>query len=81
LVFTHIFEQFSSDEELVAAGLIDHQTLVTVELREHGAVTEVLLVQEKVPSEEAEGVLRYGWGSILDRLGAHVAQTGRGAAG
>jgi uncharacterized protein YndB with AHSA1/START domain len=79
LVFTHTFEQDSTDEPLAAAGLIDYQTLVTVELRVHQDGTEVVLVQEKIPSVEAEGVLRHGWESILDRLGAYVTQTGRNA--
>jgi uncharacterized protein YndB with AHSA1/START domain len=81
LVFTHTFAQDSDDEPLAAAGLIDHPTLVTVELRVHGGVTKVVLVQETIPTEEAERVLRHGWVSILDRLGAYVAQSADDAAG
>ena len=79
LVFTHTFEPYSSDEPLAAVGLTDHRTLVTVELHVHRGGTEVVLVQEKIPTEEAEGMLRQGWESILDRLGVYVAQTGREA--
>lgn len=74
LVFTHTFEQHSSDEPFAATGLTRHHTLVTVGLHIHRGVTEVVLVQEEIPSAEAEGVLRRGWDSILDRLAAYVAQ-------
>jgi uncharacterized protein YndB with AHSA1/START domain len=76
LVFTHTFEQ-SSGEPFAAAGLTDHFTLVTVELRADRDGTEVVLVQEEIPSTAAGGVLRQGWESILDRLAAYATRPNR----
>jgi hypothetical protein len=61
--------------------LTDHYTLVTVELRVHRDGTEVVLVQEEIPSAEAGSVLQRGWASILDRLAEYVVQSNREAAG
>jgi uncharacterized protein YndB with AHSA1/START domain len=72
LVFTHTFEEGSGDLFAIA-GLTDHHTLVTVELRADRDGTELVLVQEQIPSTAAEGVLRPGWESILTRLAAYVA--------
>jgi uncharacterized protein YndB with AHSA1/START domain len=81
LVFTHTFEQHSSDDPFTAVGLTDHFTLVTVELHANRDLTEVVLVQEEIPSAEAEGVLTVGWTTILDKLARYVARTDGEVAG
>lgn len=44
------------------------ETLVTVELRERGASTEVVLTHELFPSAEVRQQHERGWASCLDRL-------------
>jgi uncharacterized protein YndB with AHSA1/START domain len=74
LVFTHTFEQHSSDDPFTAVGLTGHYTLVTIQLRPRGDVTELVLVQEEIPSAGAEGVLSAGWDGILDKLAGYVGR-------
>lgn len=81
LVFTHTFEQHSSDDPFAAVGLTSHDTLVTVELYAHRDVTEVVLVQEEIPTTEAEGILSAGWHTILDKLEGYVARTDNAVTG
>jgi len=77
LVFTHTFEQYSSDDPFAAVGLTGHYTLVTVELNAHREVAELVLVQEEIPTTEAEGVLSAGWHTILDKLAEYVDTASR----
>lgn len=76
LVFTHTFESRSSDPRFAAAGLIGHHTLVTVELHARGDVTELVLVQEQIPTAEAEQVLQAGWHGILETLARYLTRAG-----
>lgn len=49
------------------------ETLVTVELRERGAATEVVLVHEGFPAVEARDSHEQGWTACLANLEAMVA--------
>ena len=48
------------------------ETLVTVELIEHGAQTELVLTHEGLPDKKAQEMHTTGWNSILDRLSSQV---------
>ena len=65
LVFTHMFEHRGSSAPFAQVGLAGHETLVTVEFVARGESTELTLVQEQVPTPEAEELLRVGWQGIL----------------
>jgi uncharacterized protein YndB with AHSA1/START domain len=71
LVFTHRFEQLGGGS-LAAVGLTAQHTLVSVELVPHGEGTELVLVQEKIPTVEAQGILSAGWHGILDKLARYM---------
>jgi uncharacterized protein YndB with AHSA1/START domain len=73
LVFTHSFESRGSSAPFAQAGLVGHDTLVTVEFTARGDKTSLVLVQEQIPSAEAESMLRGGWDGILDKLVRHVS--------
>ena len=49
---------------------------VTVEFHARAETTEVVLVQEAIPTEAAENVVRIGWQSILDRLAEYLGRGG-----
>ncbi len=66
LVFTHMFEAGSGP--LIEARLVNHETLVTVELRQGEAATELILKQEQLPGPLALKMLRGGWGGMLKKL-------------
>jgi uncharacterized protein YndB with AHSA1/START domain len=68
LVFTHTFESRGSSAPFLRAGLVGHETLVTVELTARGEATELVLTQERIPAPGAEDMLRIGWEGILDKL-------------
>jgi uncharacterized protein YndB with AHSA1/START domain len=68
LVFTHTFESRGSSAAFAVAGLVGHETLVTVELTAQGDMTELMLTQEQIPTSGAEDMLRVGWEGILDKL-------------
>ncbi len=72
LVFTHSFESESAGAVFATVGLIEHETLVTVQFIDCGSSTEVVLAQEQIPSPDAEEALRYGWNGILDGLAEHL---------
>jgi len=76
LVFTHMFERRDGGAMFVEAGLADHQTLVTVEFHARGRATELVLIQEKLPTAAAGEALQIGWQGILDRLGEYLGQGG-----
>ncbi|PYK74081.1 MAG: SRPBCC domain-containing protein [Verrucomicrobia bacterium] len=46
----------------------EHVSVVTVELTDHGADTEVRLIHEQLPSTESRDRHSEGWNSVLDRL-------------
>jgi uncharacterized protein YndB with AHSA1/START domain len=73
LVFTHTFESRGGSAPFAHAGLVGHETLVTVELTAKGDKTELVLVQERIPSADAETMLRGGWEGILDKLVRHAS--------
>jgi uncharacterized protein YndB with AHSA1/START domain len=81
LVFTHTFARFEGAPQVAPAGLTGHQTLVTVVFRAHGEATEVVLVQEPIPSAAAEQALQHGWQEILDKLASYLARAGGQDAG
>ena len=74
LVFTHTLAQQGDSAQFAAVGLAGHQTLVTVVFHAHGDATEVVLVQEQIPTAAAEQTLQYGWQAILDKLAGHLAR-------
>jgi uncharacterized protein YndB with AHSA1/START domain len=75
LRFTHTFEQHNSGDQFAAIGLTSHYTLVTVEVRARGDGTELVLMQEEIPSAEAERMLSAGWDAILDKLARYIARS------
>jgi uncharacterized protein YndB with AHSA1/START domain len=50
------------------------ETLVTVELREKGATTEVVLTHSPFSSDEERDKHDHGWVGCLDRLARYLAQ-------
>jgi uncharacterized protein YndB with AHSA1/START domain len=44
------------------------ETLVTVEMIQHGQQTELVLTHENLPDQQAQEMHAMGWNSILDRL-------------
>jgi uncharacterized protein YndB with AHSA1/START domain len=74
LVFTHTFERRSSHAPLAEVGLDALHTRVTVVLHARGDVTEVVLVQEKIPTMDAEQMLRLGWLGILEKLAGYLGR-------
>jgi glutathione S-transferase len=77
LVFTHMFENRDSGGLLARAGLAGHQTLVTVEFKAHGSTTELVLVQENIPTPDAEELVQVGWQGILDHLASYLEHIDR----
>lgn len=75
LVFTHMFEHRGSSAPFVRVGLAGHETLVTVEFVARGETTELILVQEQIPTPDAEPMLRVGWQGILANLARHLERT------
>jgi uncharacterized protein YndB with AHSA1/START domain len=74
LVFTHVFERRGGGALFVPAGLADHQTQVTVEFSSHRDGTELVLVQEKIPTSAAEELLEFGWQGILHKLAGYLGR-------
>lgn len=72
LVFTHMFEYRGSSAPFASVGLAGHETLVTVEFIARGARTELVLMQEQIPSPGAEHMLQVGWQGILANLARYV---------
>jgi uncharacterized protein YndB with AHSA1/START domain len=62
LVFTWEWED---DPDRKDAG----DTLVTIELRERGTGTEVVLTHERFPNERARREHEAGWGEVLETIG------------
>jgi uncharacterized protein YndB with AHSA1/START domain len=72
LVFTHTFERRSSYAPLAEVGLGALRTRVTVIFQPRGDVTEVVLLQEKLSTADAEQMLRLGWEGILGKLAGYL---------
>ena len=77
LVFTHKFEHRGSSAPFARVGLTGHATLVTVEFIAGGQATELILVQELVPTMDAERMLHVGWQGILAHLSRYLEQIRR----
>lgn len=77
LVFTHRFEHRGSSVPFARLGLAGHETLVTVEFIARGEMTEMVLVQEQIPTPEAEQMLQVGWQGILANLARHLERIRR----
>jgi uncharacterized protein YndB with AHSA1/START domain len=77
LVFTHMFEHRGSSAPFAGVGLAGHETLVTVEFIARGEATELILVQEQIPTPEAEQMLEFGWQGILANLARHLERIQR----
>jgi len=78
LVFTHVFERRGDGELFAQVGLADHQTLVTVEFKARAGGTELVLVQEKIPTRGAEELVQVGWQGILDKLARYLGSVDGG---
>ncbi len=72
-----VYREISPPERLVMTWVWDHgdlagiETLVTIELAEAGAETDLTLIHEKLPSQEFLDLHRQGWTSsfiCLDRV-------------
>ena len=72
IVFTHVFDRRGGESMFAQVGLAEHQTLVTVEFKALGGATELILVQEKIPTQAAEDLVQIGWQGILDKLERHL---------
>jgi len=77
LVFTHMFEHRGSSASFARVGLVDHETLVTVELVARAGTTELILVQEQIPTPDAEQTLQVGWQGIMANLERHLERIRR----
>lgn len=66
LVFTFAWEQGVSCGK--AAQTQEHETLVTIEFRDPGQATEVVLMHEYFLDSQERDWHSQGWGGCLDRL-------------
>ena len=73
---TGIYQEIIRPEKLVftwsSVNTDNKETLVTVELIQHGQQTELVLTHEGLPDEKARGMHVVGWTSILDKLTVQV---------
>lgn len=74
LVFTHAFERRGGGALFAPVGLADHRTLVTVEFRACAGGTELVLVQEEIPTPAAGELLETGWRGIFDKLAGYLGR-------
>jgi len=72
-----VFEHRGSRAPFARVGLTGHETLVTVEFIARGEATDLILVQEQIPTLDAEQMLQVGWQGILAHLGQHLEQDRR----
>ncbi len=69
-----VYREISPPERLVMTWVWDHgdlagiETLVTIELAEAGAETDLTLTHEKLPSQESLDLHRQGWNSSFNCL-------------
>ena len=74
VTFTGTFREVIPDERLTfdwaVAGDPGDPTFVTVEFRDAEGGTEVVLTHEKIPNADLVNRNRFGWGGMLDKLGA-----------
>jgi uncharacterized protein YndB with AHSA1/START domain len=50
----------------------NEETVITVELREHGANCELVLIHERFPASHSTLQLESGWNQIVEKLGRHL---------
>lgn len=50
----------------------EHETLLTLEFKDLGKETELVLTHENLKSEESRQSHTEGWNSLLDKLGKHL---------
>ena len=74
LVFTYVWEGGVGGERWCEHGLIEVETVVTLEFRDHGERTELLLRHEGFPTMEGRDQHRNGWGSNWDSLDDFVVR-------
>jgi uncharacterized protein YndB with AHSA1/START domain len=76
--FPHIgiYQEIIPPERLVftwfSINTQNQETLVTVELTQHGQQTELVLTHESLPDRKAKEMHVMGWRSILDKLALQV---------
>jgi uncharacterized protein YndB with AHSA1/START domain len=74
VTFTHtgIYQEIIPPDRLVfswtSINTQDQETLVTVELIQHGQQTELVLTHEGLPDQKTKEMHAMGWRSILDKL-------------
>jgi uncharacterized protein YndB with AHSA1/START domain len=56
----------------ISAGTDRQETLVTVDLHEHGSDCELVLTHERIPRVETVNQYEEGWGHILEKLSRHL---------
>jgi uncharacterized protein YndB with AHSA1/START domain len=77
-----VYREISPPERLVMTWAWDHgdmagmETLVTIELNEAGAETELTLTHEKLPSQNAIDLHRQGWTSSFICLDGTIEEDG-----
>lgn len=77
-----VYREISPPERLVMTWVWDHgdlagiETLVTIELAEAGAETELTLTHEKLPSQNSLDLHRQGWTSSFSCLDRVVEEGG-----
>jgi uncharacterized protein YndB with AHSA1/START domain len=78
VTFTHtgIYQEIIPPDRLVftwtSINTQDQETLVTVELIQHGQQTELVLTHEGLPDQKTKEMHAMGWRSILDKLAFQV---------
>lgn len=75
LVFTYVWEGGGEGERWREHGLLDLETLVTLEFRDRGEQTEVLLRHAGFPRAESRDLHRFGWSSNWDSLEDYLPST------
>jgi uncharacterized protein YndB with AHSA1/START domain len=74
ITFTGTYQQIVENELLrfswEVEGDAGNATLVTVEFKDVEGGTEIALTQERIPNSELLNRNRFGWGTMLEKLGA-----------
>ena len=77
-----VYREISPPQRLVMTWVWDHgemagiETLVTIELAQAGAETELTLTHEKLPSQESRDLHRQGWTSSFKCLDGAIEKGG-----
>ena len=73
LVYTWTWEQHDNESN---PDFQPAETVLTVEFRDLGGKTEVVLTHEKFPDENMRDEHSQGWTGCLDQLARHIEQAG-----